>query len=262
VDAFIGSPGETVAAIEQDAVARPLALVTGASRGIGRAIATRLAANGYDLVLAARRLEALQDAATSLRTSGAQVTVVPADMARDEDLSRLAEVCATVRPELEVLVLAAGVGQAGDFATYPLRALDKQIAVNLRAPFQLTQRLLPALRASASAGAAAKVIATASITGVAAESGLAAYGATKAALISLCESITASEGAAGVTATAISPGYVDTDMTAWVRDQVPPAEMITADDIAELALAVCRLSRHCAVPNIVVTRPGPQLWRP
>jgi NADP-dependent 3-hydroxy acid dehydrogenase YdfG len=65
----------------------------------------------------------------------------------------------------------------------------------------------------------------------------------------------------GVTATAISPGYVDTDMTAWIRDQIPPAEMITADDIAELTLAVCRLSRHAAIPNIVVTRPGPQLWR-
>jgi NAD(P)-dependent dehydrogenase (short-subunit alcohol dehydrogenase family) len=105
------------------------------------------------------------------------------------------------------------------------------------------------------------VIAVASISGVAAEPGLAAYGATKAALISLCESITVSEGAGGVTATAISPGYVDTDMTAWIRDQISPADMITPDDIAELTLAVCRLSRHCAVPNIVVTRPGPLLWR-
>jgi NAD(P)-dependent dehydrogenase (short-subunit alcohol dehydrogenase family) len=190
-----------------------------------------------------------------------KVTVVPADMARDEDVARLADACAAIRPELEVLILAAGVGTAGEFVTYPLRTLDKQIAVNLRAPFQLTQRLLPALRASAAAGAAAKVIAIASITGVAAEPGLAAYGATKAALISLCESITASEGAVGVTATAISPGYVDTDMTAWIRDQIPPANMITADDIAELTLAVCRLSRHSPVPNIVVTRPGPQLWR-
>lgn len=250
-----------MAAIGEHAGPRPLALVTGASRGIGRAIAKRLAIEGYDLVLAARRPDALEDTAAGLRTAGAQAAVVPADMAREEDVARLADACTAIRPELKVLVLAAGVGTAGAFVTYPLGALDKQIAVNLRGPFQLTQRLLPALRASAAAGGAAKVIAIASITGVATEPGLAAYGATKAALISLCESITASEGADGVTATAISPGYVDTDMTAWIRDQIPPAEMITADDIAELALAVCRLSRHAAIPNIVVTRPGLQLWR-
>ena len=107
----------------------------------------------------------------------------------------------------------------------------------------------------------AKIIAIASITGTASEPGLAAYGATKAALISLCESITASEGTAGVNATAISPGYVDTDMTAWIRDRLDPAEMIRVDDIAEIALTICRLSRYAAIPNIVVTRPGGNLWR-
>jgi len=64
-----------------------------------------------------------------------------------------------------------------------------------------------------------------------------------------------------VNATAISPGYVDTDMTAWIRDRLDPAEMIRVDDIAEIALAICRLSRYAAVPNIVVTRPGANLWR-
>ncbi|MGH3251119.1 MAG: SDR family NAD(P)-dependent oxidoreductase [Trebonia sp.] len=91
--------------------------------------------------------------------------------------------------------------------------------------------------------------------------GLAAYGATKAALISLCESVSASEGAGGVSATAISPGYVNTDMAAWVHDRIDPAEMIKPDDIAELTLAVSRLSRHATVPSIAVSRPGGHLWR-
>jgi NAD(P)-dependent dehydrogenase (short-subunit alcohol dehydrogenase family) len=96
---------------------------------------------------------------------------------------------------------------------------------------------------------------------VASEAGLSVYGATKAALISLCQSITVEEAAHGVTATAISPGYVDTDMTAWIRDRLDPADMIAVQDIVELAIAVSRLSRNAAVPNIVVTRPGAQLWR-
>jgi NAD(P)-dependent dehydrogenase (short-subunit alcohol dehydrogenase family) len=105
------------------------------------------------------------------------------------------------------------------------------------------------------------VIAIASITGVAAEPGLAAYDATKAALNSLCESITVSEAEHGVTACAISPGFVNTDMSAWIHDRLEPAHMITVQDIAVLAHAVCQLSRHAAVPNVVVTRPGPSLWR-
>ncbi|MFF5229676.1 SDR family NAD(P)-dependent oxidoreductase [Dactylosporangium sp. NPDC000521] len=99
------------------------------------------------------------------------------------------------------------------------------------------------------------------LTGVVAEPELAAYRASKAALISFCESVTVSEGGQGVTATAISPGYVDTDMTAWVHDRLDPAAMIRAEDVAELVTGVCRLSRTAVVPDILMTRPGPQLWR-
>ena len=89
-------------------------------------------------------------------------------------------------------------GWAGSLDGYPLRRLDAQYAINLRGPFLLVQRLLPALRAAAgSSDHGARVIAVASLTGMAAETGLAAYGATKAALISLCESITVARGTAG-----------------------------------------------------------------
>ena len=74
------------------------------------------------------------------------------------------------------------------------------------------------------------------MAGIAAEPGLAAYGAAKAALISLCQYINAEESAVGVTATAIAPGYVDTEMSAWVHERIGPAEMIPPADIAELIL--------------------------
>jgi NAD(P)-dependent dehydrogenase (short-subunit alcohol dehydrogenase family) len=163
---------------------------------------------------------------------------------------------------LDVLVLCAGLGSLGVIADYPVRRLDRMFAINLRGPFTLTQRLLPSLRRAALlAPTGAKVIAIASLTGIAAEPGLGVYGASKAALISLCEAITIDEAEHGVTATAIAPGYVATDMTEWLSGTIDRATMITSDDIAELVAAVTRLSRWAAVPAIPVTRPGQHLWR-
>jgi NAD(P)-dependent dehydrogenase (short-subunit alcohol dehydrogenase family) len=138
-----------------------------------------------------------------------------------------------------------------------------QFAVNVRAPFVLLQQTLPLLRKTAAAHPerGAKVIALSSITGVAADPDLAAYGAAKAALISLCRSVNAEASQHGVSATAISPGYVDTDMSAHMRGRIDPGQMIRVDDVVELALSVTRLSARAVVPEMVVTRPGEQLWR-
>lgn len=242
---------------------RRTALVTGASRGIGRAIAERLAAEAYDITISARDRSSLDAVATQLSGIRGRVTVLPANMAEPGDVDALARAHGELTDSLDLLVIAAGVGAAAPLADDPLRRFEMQLAVNLAAPLRLVHRLLPSLRAAAGSApdTGAKIIALASITGVVSESGLSVYGATKAALISLCESITVEEAAHGVTATAISPGYVDTDMTAWIRDRLDPADMIAVQDIVELAIAVSRLSRNAAVPNIVVTRPGAQLWR-
>jgi 3-oxoacyl-[acyl-carrier protein] reductase len=257
---------------------RPRALVTGASRGIGRAIAVRLAMSGYGLTLSGRDLAALESVAAEVGAvsvapeAGAEAAAEPgvrqaavcaADMSRPDDVDRLARFQADLDDALDVLVLCAGVGSAGMIADSPLSRAQRQVAVNFLGPLRLVQALLPALRRAAERppGQTAKIIAIASITGVTSEAGLAAYGASKAALISLCESITVEEAGTGVTASAISPGYVKTDMSAWVQDRIPPDEMITADDVAELAVALCRLSRHAVVPNVVLTRPGRVLWR-
>jgi short-subunit dehydrogenase len=242
---------------------RPRALVTGASRGIGRAIALRLASDGYDLTLSGRDLAALESVAAQVASPVQPAALCAADMSRPEDIDRLARFQADVDDVLDVLVLCAGIGSAAPVADAPLSRAQRQVSVNFLAPLQLVQALLPALRRAGKRPPAhtAKVIAVASITGVASEAGLAAYGASKAALISLCESVTVEEAGTGVTASAISPGYVKTDMSAWVQDRIPAEEMITADDVAEVAVALSRLSRHAVVPNVVLTRPGRVLWR-
>jgi 3-oxoacyl-[acyl-carrier protein] reductase len=242
---------------------RRTALITGASRGPGKAIAERLAAEDFDLTISARAEVPLLEAAQALRASGARVDAVAADMADRDQIEALADAYMARHDRLDVLVLSAGMGTSGEFASYPVKRLDTMLQVNLVGPFLLAQRLLPALRlaAATSPSHGAKIIAIASITGVVSEPALEGYGASKAALISLCESITTSEGDRGVCATALSPGYVDTDMAAWAHDQVDPQTMIKTSDVAELAMAICRLSPQAAVPNIVVSRTGGPLWR-
>jgi NAD(P)-dependent dehydrogenase (short-subunit alcohol dehydrogenase family) len=164
---------------------------------------------------------------------------------------------------LDVLVLCAGVGSAGEIEGYPLDRLDKQVDVNLRAPFQLVSECLPLLRQAARQAPehGAKIVAIASIAGVVAERGMAGYGASKAALVSLCEAVNLEASMQGVTATALSPAFVDTDMTAWMHDKIHPESMIPIEDITELFAAILKLSHRSVVPNIVVGRPGTTLWR-
>jgi NAD(P)-dependent dehydrogenase (short-subunit alcohol dehydrogenase family) len=236
------------------------ALITGASRGIGRAIAQRLAAAGYGLTLTGRHRDVLQDVASGLPAPDLQV--VTADMADEDEVRAVARRHGERFGDLDLLVLSAGVGTSGPIIDYPMRRLDRQVAVNLRAPFALTQECLPALRRAASRHPrhGARIAAIASLTGIASEPGLAAYAATKAALISLCQSLNTEESRNGVSATALAPGYVDTEMSAWIHDRINPADMIEAADIAHLVFALTQISARAIVPSMLVTRPGETQW--
>lgn len=236
------------------------ALVTGASRGIGAEISRRLASEGYALTLAARQEPGLVAFADELRSAtGATIHTVTANMAVEGDVLRLGAEHDQRFPRLDVLVLNAGVGTSGSIADLPLKAYDLTLGVNLRAAFILLQTTLPILRKTAALNPnrGAKVIALASIAGVHSEANLAAYAASKAGLISLCETFTLEEADNGVTATAVSPGLVATDMAAWA--ELPAAEMIPTSDVAEIVMALSRLSAGSAIPNIVISRRGKNL---
>ena len=242
---------------------RKTALVTGGSRGIGAAVADRFAREGWDLVISARGADALEARAEQLREHGGRVVVVPADMSDEAAVLGLAERHVAEFGRCDALVVNAGMGQMGSVAEFPARRFDRLYQVNVRAPFQLMQALLPTMRTTVDVAGAAKVIAISSITGVYPEPNLAAYGATKAALISVCETFNLEESVNGVSATSIAPGYVDTDMSEWTKgeDAIPADEMISADDVASVAFAVTQLSRWAVLPQAVLTRPGDNMHR-
>lgn len=235
------------------------ALVTGGSRGIGLGIATRLAELGYLLTITARTKETLDAVEPVLRAAGApHVVTVAADLADRESADKIVAAHREHFESMDALILNAGVGTAGSIADYPMRRFDKTLDVNLRAPFTLLQSSMPLLRAAAEKNPdkGAKVIALASLAGVYSEAGLGIYGATKAAMLSLIDTLNSEESGNGVTGTSIAPGYVDTDMSDWTKDKIPADKMIQVADIVELATSILNLSSRAVVPRIVVTRAG------
>ncbi|MFB1298566.1 SDR family oxidoreductase [Mycobacterium sp. pW049] len=233
-------------------------LLTGASRGIGLAIGHRLAQQGFGLTLAGRDKHRLEEVARDLHAGGAaDVAVAEGDVRDDTYLHALVETHRATFETMDALLLNAGAGAAGSLSEFHIKRFDKQISLNLRAPFLLVQNSLPLLRASArESERGGKVIAMASITGMHAEPELAGYGAAKAALISLCRSINAEENVNGVQATALAPGYVATSMSDFKHDVLPPEQMIPVSDVVEIVDALLRMTRRTVVSEIALVRSG------
>ena len=148
-----------------------------------------------------------------------------------------------------MLVNSAGLGIGGRVEDMTAKQWDLQFGVNLRGLFLLTRGAIPLLRETRG-----HIVNLASIAGTLPTPGLAAYGATKAAVISFTRSLNAELDGDGVRALALCPAFVDTPMAAWAG--IPGEEMIQPEDCAELVRAVLRLSPYARVPQIVVERVG------
>ena len=220
------------------------ALITGGSAGIGLALARMLREEGCELTLVARRPEPLEEAA---REVGA--LAIAANLADADECARVVAVHAERYGGMDVLVNSAGIGIGGPFGDQPTKAFSLQLDVNLRATLVVTREALPLLRASKG-----QIVTLASIAGTIPTPGLAVYGATKAALIALTNSLNREEADNGVRATAICPAFVATKMTDWTG--LPAEEMIQVEDVAELVRTVLKLSPRARVPQIVIERVG------
>jgi NAD(P)-dependent dehydrogenase (short-subunit alcohol dehydrogenase family) len=232
------------------------ALITGASSGIGLAIARALGEDGYALTVSARRPEKLEEASKALEDAGLDVLSVPANMAKEEDIQNLVSQHKERHGRLDVLVNNAGVGIGGSIEGYETKKLDMQLDVNLRSVYLTTRDCIPLLKEAGAEHGKALVVNTASIAGKAGQPWLAAYSATKAGVVGLSQAMHGELGKDGVQVTAFCPGFVATPMTDWVEGEVPKDEMIQPEDIAEAVRFLLRTSTNCVIPEIQFIRPG------
>jgi NAD(P)-dependent dehydrogenase (short-subunit alcohol dehydrogenase family) len=243
-------------------MAERAALVTGASSGIGLAIARALGEEGYALTVAARRPEKLEAATKELQDAGIEVLSLPANMTEEDDVVGLFTRHRESYGRLDVLVNNAGVGIGAPMEEIQTKHLDMQLAVNLRALIIGTREGLPMLKEAGVEHGKALLVNTASIAGKSGQAWLSIYAATKAAVINFTNSTHREVGSAGIQCTALAPGFVATPMTTFVQGQIPPEKMIQTEDIAEAVRFLLRTSPNCHVPEIVFTRPDEGLGGP
>ena len=232
------------------------AIVTGASRGIGLALAETLAAEGYGLTVSSRKPDTLEVAAERLRASGADVEAVAANLADPEAVVALVARHRERFGRLDVLVNNAGVGIGATATDQQAKYIDLQLGVNVRAIILLYREAIEMLRAAGAEHGNALVVNLASMAGKSPEPWLSVYSSTKAAVIAYTTAMNKELNADGVKSVAFCPGFVDTDMSDFVKGTIPADEMLTTADIAEALRFMLRLSRHCVVPEIIFQRAG------
>ena len=241
-------------------MAERAAIVTGASRGIGLALAEVLADEGYGLTIAARKPDTLEQAADTLRARGAEVEHVAASLSDEDAVQAVVARHREAFGRLDVLVNNAGVGIGAAVDEHRTKYVDLQLDVNIRAIVLFYRECAELLRAAGAEHRNALVVNMASMAAKAPQPWLSVYSATKAAVVAYTTAMNKELNAAGVKSVAFCPGFVDTDMSEFVKASIPAEEMLRTSDVAEALRFVLRLSPNCVIPEIVFQRPGEEAF--
>lgn len=214
-------------------------LITGASSGIGEALAQCFAQAGHDLVLVARSGDKLLALASGLRQRhGVKVVVAPSDLSRPEAAAELGRMLGRKRCSIDLLVNCAGVLEQGAFGSLPALAHQQIIALNIAGLTAMLSEFLPGLLEQARQGRPGRVLNVASIAAFQPVPMLASYAASKAYVLSLSESLAEELKGSGVSVTALCPGITATNMLSSATSANAQLSRIPAflvGDVAEVA---------------------------
>jgi NADP-dependent 3-hydroxy acid dehydrogenase YdfG len=226
-----------------------MALVTGASSGVGRAIALALAEQGAALALVGRRLEALQAVAASVRATAAPPRCYRVDLTVDDDVLQLAAQLQREFGALDLLIHSAGVIVNGPLERAAVADFDRQYRLNVRAPYLLTQAVLPLLKARRG-----QIVFINSTVGLQAVAQAGQYAATKHALRAIADSLRAEVNAAGVRVLSVFLGRTATPMQAALcraeGRAYHPELLIQPEDVALVVLNALCVPRTAEVTDI------------
>ncbi len=193
---------------ERSAIEPRVAIVTGASRGIGRSIAERLGADGHVVVLVSRSTDALEQVRDAIASAGGAAEVCTCDINHGEALSSAVEEVASTHGRLDILVNNAGITRDGLILRMSDADFDDVLNVNLRSAFVACRAAArPMMR-----GRFGRIVNIGSVTGLIGNTGQANYAAAKAGLVGLTKTLAKELGSKGITANVVAPGFVETNM--------------------------------------------------
>ena len=228
-----------------------VAVVTGASSGIGRAIASGLAAKGATLCLVGRMLDELKNLSASLKIPSTQVQLCRVDLDLDDDIERLQKSIEENFGCVDILVHSAGALSLGPIESDRISDFDWQYRINVRAPALLTQILLPLLKMQKG-----QIVFINSSVGLVSKANLSQYAATKHALRAFADSLREEVNEMGIRVLSVFPGRTATPMQEmifnWEGKDYPPTRLLQPQDVAAVVIHALSLPRTAEVTDISI----------
>ena len=233
-----------------------VAVITGASRGIGRAIAVALAGQGASLVLAARDREALDETAKNVAKAGGEAMVVPVEMTDEGSLKNLIRAAGDHFGRIDILVNNAGITHSAILAETTTADYDRCMAINARGPYILCREAIPWLGKMGRG----YIINISSVVGVKGYPLQTAYGASKHALRGMSIALAEELKDENIRVHVICPGGVDTEMVTRVRPDIKKGDLIEPQEIAELVVYLVTHRGNAVMDEIHLRRSTSGPW--
>ena len=237
-------------------LASKVAIVTGASRGIGRAISVALAQEAATVVLAARSIQKLQETADKVTEAGGKAEIVVTELTEEESIKGLVKVTNEKFSRLDILVNNAGVTHSAKLEQTPTEDWERCMQVNARAPFILCREALPLLKKSQ----AGYIINIASVVGVKGYPLQSAYTSSKHALRGMTISLAEELKGSNIRVHLLCPGGVDTELVQKVRPDIKRDELMQPEEIAELVLYLVTHKGNAVIDELHIRRATSTPW--
>ena len=237
-------------------LASKVAIVTGASRGIGRAISVALAQKAATVILAARSIRKLQETADQVTEAGGKAEIVVTELTEEESIKNLVKTTGEKFDRMDILVNNAGVTHSAKLEQTTTEDWEHCMKVNARAPFILCREALGLLRKSE----AGYIINIASVVGVKGYPLQSAYTSSKHALRGMTISLAEELKGSNIRVHLLCPGGVDTELVQKVRPDIKKDELIQPEEIAELVLYLVTHKGNAVIDELHIRRATSTPW--